>query len=531
LSVAAETPAAAAPGAEEPARWFPGFAAARRPEQVALIDATSSASRRYDELDELANRTARLLFDLGLRPGDHVCLWFDNDIDYPGLWWGAHYAGLHYTLISSRLTPEEVAYIVGDSGARVALLGERLHRLHGAALQGLLDTEVTLIADDAGPHGLRALLAGVDPEPLDGRVEGNAMLYSSGTTGRPKAVKRTQSGAPLGTAGTGVRLASLFGIDEGAVYLSPAPLYHAAPYTYVTATTALGGTAVMMEHFDAEAFLAAVERYRVSHVQMVPTMFVRLLALPEEVRSRYDLSSLRCVFHAAAPCPVPVKQEMIAWLGPIIHEYYSGTEGAGFTYCSPADWLAHPGSVGRPMFSELHVVGDDGDEVAPGEDGLIFFAGMSTFEYHNDPDKTRSAHHPSGWSTYGDVGHVDEDGFLYLTDRRADLVIVGGVNVYPQEAENLLISHPLVLDAAVFGVPHPEFGEEVKAVVELVPGVEPGPETEAALIDHCRAHLAGIKCPRSIDFRADLPREPNGKLLKRLLRDEYRAAAAEGSGR
>ena len=352
------------------------------------------------------------------------------------------------------------------------------------------------------------------------------MLYSSGTTGRPKAVKRPMTGAALGSAATGVRLAGLFGIDERATYLSPAPLYHAAPYTYVTATTAIGGTAVMMEHFDAEGFLAAIEQQRVTHAQVVPTMFVRLLALPEELRARYDLNSLRCVFHAAAPCPVPVKREMMAWLGPIIYEYYSGTEGAGMTFCTPEDWLAHPGTVGRPMFSELHIVGDEGEELPAGQEGLVYFAGLGTFEYLNDPEKTRASHHQQGWATYGDIGRVDEEGFLFLTDRRADLIIVGGVNVYPQEAENLLISHPVVLDAAVFGVPQLEFGEEVKAVVQLVPGIEPSAELELELISFCQAELAKIKCPRSIDFRSELPREPSGKLLKRKLRDEYRSAGA-----
>jgi fatty-acyl-CoA synthase len=507
-------------------QWFPGRAAADDPEKVALIDASSGETRSYRELDQRANSLARLLRGLGLEPGDHICLWFDNSVDFPGLWWGAHYAGLYYTLISSRLTAGEVAYIVQDSGSEVVLLGERQAREQGEPLSGLVGDGIRLIADLEGDGGLRQLLSAVAAEPLPDRVEGLSMLYSSGTTGRPKAVKRPWTGAPLGTAATGVKLAGLFGIDEDAIYLSPAPLYHAAPYTYVTATTAIGGTAVMMEHFDAEGFLAAVERYRVTHAQAVPTMFVRLLALPEAVRARYDLSSLRCVFHAAAPCPVPVKQQMMAWLGPIIYEYYSGTEGAGMTYCTPEDWLAHPGTVGRSMFSELHVVDEQGEELPPGEEGLVYFAGLGTFEYLNDPDKTRASHHPEGWATYGDIGRVDEDGFLYLTDRRADLVIVGGVNVYPQEAENLLISHPSVLDAAVFGVPQLEFGEEVKAVVQLVPGIEPSPELEAALISYCRANLASIKCPRSIDFRHELPREPSGKLLKRKLRDEYRSGGA-----
>ena len=506
--------------------WFPGRTAAVDPEKLALVDASSGEQRSYRELDEQANRVAGLLRSLGLEPGEHVCLWFDNIIDFPSLWWGAHYAGLYYTLISSRLTAGEAAYLVEDSGSSVVLLGARQHTEHGELLASLLGDKVRLIAEIEGDQGLHQLLSEQGAEPLEDRVEGLPMLYSSGTTGRPKAVKRPMTGAALGSAATGVRLAGLFGIDERATYLSPAPLYHAAPYTYVTATTAIGGTAVMMEHFDAEGFLAAIEQQRVTHAQVVPTMFVRLLALPEELRARYDLNSLRCVFHAAAPCPVPVKREMMAWLGPIIYEYYSGTEGAGMTFCTPEDWLAHPGTVGRPMFSELHIVGDEGEELPAGQEGLVYFAGLGTFEYLNDPEKTRASHHLQGWATYGDIGRVDEEGFLFLTDRRADLIIVGGVNVYPQEAENLLISHPVVLDAAVFGVPQLEFGEEVKAVVQLVPGIEPSAELELELISFCQAELAKIKCPRSIDFRSELPREPSGKLLKRKLRDEYRAAGA-----
>ncbi len=508
---------------------YPGHRAQETPQKTALINASTGETRTYEALDELANRMSHLLRDKGLEPGDHVCLWFDNDIDFPAFWWGAHYAGLHFTLVSARLTAGETAYIVHDSGSTVVLLGARQEAEAGEELRALVGTSVVCLADVPGPEGLRAALAGVSPSPLEARVEGLPMLYSSGTTGFPKAVKRPLTGQPLGTATTAARLAGLFGMSSSATYLSPAPLYHAAPYGYLSAIVALGGTGVMMARFDAEGFLAAIERYGVTHAQVVPTMFVRLLALPQEVRERYDLSSLQAVFHAAAPCPVPVKRQMMDWLGPIIYEYYSGTEGVGMTFCTPEDWLAHPGTVGKTMFSELHIVDENGDELPAGQDGLVYFAGMGTFEYLNDPEKTKASHHEQGWATYGDIGHVDQEGFLYLTDRRSDLILVGGVNVYPQEAENLLISHPKVLDAAVFGIPHPEFGEEVKAVVQVVPGIEPSEALEAELLDFCHQSLAGIKCPRSIDFRAELPREPNGKLLKRLLRDEYRATAEGAS--
>jgi len=285
---------------------------------------------------------------------------------------------------------------------------------------------------------------------------------------------------------------------------------------------------VVMEHFDAAEYLQLIERYSATHSQLVPTMFVRMLKLPDEVRSQYDVSSLQAAIHAAAPCPVAVKQQMIEWWGPVIHEYYAGTEGNGFVYCNSDMWLAHPGTVGVPINCSVHIVGEDGEEVPVGEAGTVYFESGATFEYHNDPEKTAASRHPSGWSTLGDVGHVDEDGFLYLTDRKAYMIITGGVNVYPQEAENLLVSHPAVVDVAVFGVPDDDFGEQVKAVVEPVSMPESDEDRaalEATLIAYCREHLADVKCPRSVDFRPELPRHPTGKLYKRLLKDEYWAAA------
>jgi long-chain acyl-CoA synthetase len=506
--------------------WFPGHQASIRPDQVAVIAADTGESRTYREVDDLANRTSRLLRRLGLEAGDHVALWFDNDIDYPALWWGARYAGLYFTLISTRLTPEEAAYIVTDSGSSVVLLGSRLAREHGEALRSLLAAETVMIADTDDVDGLRARLAAESTEPLGVRPDGSPMLYSSGTTGRPKAVKRPLPGTPLGVSATAVMVAQRFGSDETSVYLSPAPLYHAAPFGYVSGTLCVGGTVVLMEHFDAEGFLAAVDRYDVSHSQVVPTMFVRLLALPDAVRDRYRLESLRVVVHAGAPCPVPIKKRMIDWWGPVISEYYSGTENVGFTICSSQEWLAHPGTVGRPVGCEIHIVGEDGEEVPTGATGTVYFSGSGGFEYHNDSDKTQHSYLANGWATFKDVGYVDDDGYLYLTDRLDNMIIVGGVNVYPQEAENLLVSHASVADAAVFGIPHPEMGEEVKAIIQAAPGVVTDAEFEAALIAYCREHLASVKVPRSIDFQDELPREPTGKLLKRKLRDDYRARLA-----
>ena len=324
----------------------------------------------------------------------------------------------------------------------------------------------------------------------------------------------------------------LFRATNETVYLSPAPLYHAAPLRFCMSVNAIGGTVVVMEHFDAEEFLALVDRYDVTHTQVVPTMFVRLLKLPGDVRANYDVSSLQCVIHAAAPCPVPVKQQMIEWFGPVIHEYYAGTEGNGFVYCNSEQWLAHPGTVGAPIGCTLHIVGDDEQEVPVGESGTIYFEGGAEFEYHNDAEKTKGSRHPLGWSTLGDVGYVDSDGFLYLTDRKAYMIISGGVNIYPQEAENVLVTHPKVVDVAVFGVPNDDFGEEVKAVVQPVEMPADADEADALakeLIAFCRQHLADVKCPRSVDFRAELPRHPTGKLYKRHLKDEYWTAAGRST--
>jgi fatty-acyl-CoA synthase len=375
---------------------------------------------------------------------------------------------------------------------------------------------------------LFALAAEQSGDPIPDAREGCDMLYSSGTTGKPKGVKRPFSGQPLGTSvSIGLLGRMLLGMGDDTVYLSPAPMYHAAPLRWSLDILAIGGSVVIMEHFDAEGVLAAVDRFGVTHGQFVPTMFIRLLRLPDEVKARYDLSSLEGAVHAAAPCPPAIKEQMIAWWGPTIYEYYAGTEGTGFCWCTSEDALGHPGTVGRALVGQVHIVGPDGAEVPVGEEGLVYFGGgATTFEYHNDPEKTAEAYNAEGWSTLGDIGRLDEEGFLYLTDRKSNMIITGGVNVYPQEAENLLATHPKVADVAVIGVPDPEFGEAVKAVVVPSDGVEPSAELGAELIAFCRESLADLKCPRTVDFRAELPRTPTGKLVKRLLKDEYWAGHA-----
>jgi long-chain acyl-CoA synthetase len=517
---------------------FPGAHLDSIADKPAVIMTGSGFTQTFGELDAAANRLSRLLTAAGLEPGDHVAICMENHDRYLEVIWGCHYAGLVYTAASSRLTSHELSYIINDCGARVFITSKYKADQAAEVVADTPGVELRLMLDDTieGYESYEAAVAAQSSEPLEGRVAGMDMLYSSGTTGLPKGVTRPFVPEPLEGAGGAVlpMLQLLFGVEQDSVYLSPAPFYHAAPLRFCLAAHGLGATVVAMEHFDAEEYLKAVDRYGATHSQVVPTMFVRMLKLDPEVRAQYDVSSLTCVIHAAAPCPVPVKKQMIEWFGPIIHEYYAGTEGNGFVYCNSDMWLAHEGTVGMPINCTVHICDELGEEVPQGESGTIFFESAATFEYHNDPEKTKASRHPKGWSTLGDVGYLDEDGFLYLTDRKAYMIISGGVNIYPQEAENVLVTHPKVVDVAVFGVPNEEFGEEVKAVVQ--PKEMPADDDAAAalsreLIAFCRSQLADVKCPRSIDFRPELPRHPTGKLYKRHLKDEYEQAILGGRTR
>jgi long-chain acyl-CoA synthetase len=507
---------------------YPGAHAATTPDKPAVIMGETGQTTTYAELDAGANRLSQLLYAGGLRSGDHIAFCLENHPRYLEIVWGCHYAGLIYTACSSRLTHAELAYILNDCGARAFITSRYKAEQAAEILPETPGVELRLMIDGTieGYQSYEEETARQPPDPLPDRIGGVDMLYSSGTTGRPKGVRSRVPDTPLGSelSNVGALFSLLFGGTADTVYLSPAPLYHAAPLRFCMATHEVGGTVVVMEHFDPEEALAFVERYRATHSQWVPTMFVRMLKLPVEVRARYDVSSLQVAVHAAAPCPVPVKRKMIEWWGPVLHEYYAGTEGNGFVYCNSEMWLAHPGTVGSALGCTIHIVGEDGDEVPQGESGTIYFEGGASFEYHNDPDKTAASRSDRGWSTLGDVGYLDADGFLFLTDRKAFMIISGGVNIYPQESENVLINHPAVVDVAVFGVPNEDFGEEVKAVVQ--PATMPADADAAAalereLIAYCRSELADVKCPRSIDFREELPRHPTGKLYKRLLKDEY----------
>jgi fatty-acyl-CoA synthase len=438
--------------------------------------------------------------------------------------WAAQRSGLYYTAINSHLRAVEVQYVLDDCGAKALVTSPAVSELVADLDLSRIAIRVSVGGAVAGFERYEDVLGGESGAPLEDEREGREMLYSSGTTGRPKGVRKPLSGNLFGDpSAPPVQIArGLAGADSGpdVVYLSPAPLYHSAPLVCSMSWHRFGATVVVMERFDARECLELIERHRVTHAQFVPTMFIRMLRLPEQERLGYDLTSLRSVTHAAAPCPVSVKQQMIEWWGPIINEYYAGTEDIGSTHITSQEWLAHPGSVGRPR-EECHIVGPDGAELSAGEVGVVYFAGGRGFEYHNDPHKTASATNDKGWRTIGDMGYLDDDGYLFLTDRQAHMIISGGVNIYPQEAENVLAGHPAVADVAVLGIPDDEMGEAVKAVVEAADPASAGDDLAAQLIAYCRHELAAYKCPKSVDFVDALPRDPNGKLFKRLVRERY----------
>jgi acyl-CoA synthetase (AMP-forming)/AMP-acid ligase II len=503
---------------------YPGAVAAEAAGRPALVTGAGDVLT-YGELDARINQLAHLLRRHGLSAGDGVAVLLENHPRFLEIAWAAQLSGLYYTAINRHLTADEAAYIVNDSGARVLISSAHLAALAGALDESLVPkVEVRLMLDDAvgGWDRYETAIEGQPTGPLADAAEGESMLYSSGTTGRPKGILRPLTLAPPGEKPDPVvAFLRLLGFGEGDVYLCPAPLYHAAPLAWTMAAQRIGGTVVLMDRFDPAEALRLIEEHRVTHAQFVPTMFVRLLKMPERDRSRFDVSSLKAVVHAGAPCPVGVKHRIIDWWGPIVSEYYSATEGMGATFVMAEEWLAHPGTVGRAILGTVHILDDAGHELPPGETGTVWFGGGLEFEYHNDPEKTAEARDSRGYATVGDVGHLDEEGYLYLTDRRTYMIISGGVNIYPQEAENVLVDHDRVLDAAVFGVPDEEMGEAVKAVVQPVDWDDAGPALEAELLAFCRERLAAYKCPRSVDFERALPRLDTGKLYKRLLRDRY----------
>ena len=507
---------------------YPGKWAQEFPDKNAIVHAITRETVTFAELNDRSNQLAQLLWADGLRPGDHVAILMENHLRFFEVVWAALRSGLYLTTINRHLTGEEAGYILDNSEAKLLVTSSYLAEVAAGLASYAPNCVRWLMVDDTvdGYESFETAIAQHSTEPLAEEPAGQYMLYSSGTTGRPKGILRPLSGktinddaGPLG----GLQQA-LWGFDSDTVYLSPAPLYHSAPIGFCTATLALGGTVVLMPRFDEIGALQAIEDFAITHSQWVPTMFTRMLKLPADDRSGFDLSSHKVAIHAAAPCPAGIKHQMFDWWGPIIYEYYGGTELNGFTHCNPQEWLDHPGTVGKALLGVIHICDEDGVELPNGEPGLVYFElPAMPFEYLKDPAKTREAQHPdhANWSALGDVGYVDDDGFLYLTDRATFMIISGGVNIYPQEIEDAMILHPKVADVAVIGAPHEEMGEEVKAVVQLADGIEESAEVAAELLDYAREHIAHYKCPRSLDFMDELPRLPTGKLYKRLIKDAY----------
>ncbi|MBU3992293.1 MAG: acyl-CoA synthetase [Alphaproteobacteria bacterium] len=497
-----------------------GFASERN--KIAAVLARAGSTLTFGELDDRSAALARILRS-SLSEGDRVAILLENRLDYFVATWAARRSGLRYVPINWHLLPHETAYIVDNSDARVLISSEQLREV--AEYTAANSPNLLSCYSVDGSFGPFQAIRDCPPAPPIEEMEGVPMFYSSGTTGAPKGILKALPNEPFGQPGLAEQLMiNAFGIGRDSVYLSPGPLYHAAPLLWTTGTQCLGGTSVVVPDFDAEEVLATIERYRVTHAQFVPTHFVRMLKLPEAVRARYDLSSLKVAIHAAAPCPPEVKQRMLDWLGPIVEEYYGASEG-GFANVNAREWRERPGTVGKSKMGPVHILDDDGNELPAGEIGTIFFEDCPAFEFHKEPEKTREHINPRGWMAPGDLGYVDDDGYLYLADRKGNMIISGGVNIYPQEAENVLTMHPAVADVAVIGVPNPDFGEEVKAVVVLAQGMSASPELAQQLQSYCREQLAAYKCPRSVDFVDEVPRMPSGKLRKHELVKRYRTSA------
>ena len=498
--------------------------ATKTPEKPAYIMGKTGQVVTYGQLEEHANRCSQYFKKIGLKPKDNVCLLMENNVRFLEIVSGAQVAGLHYTTISRYLKSSEIEYIINDSESKVVITSFLMKDSVAELTDKCPDVSHWLMVDGQidGFASYDEVVSACPDTPIPEGIEGRDMLYSSGTTGRPKGVVSTIEDLPFGQLHPSAQvMVDLYTINEETVYLSPAPLYHAAPLRFCLLTLRMGGTVVVMDKYDSLEALSLIEKYKVTHSQWVPTMFIRMLKLPEEDRTRFDLSSHKIAIHAAAPCPVEVKEKMIEWWGPILFEYYGGTEGNTFIAITSEEWLTHKGSVGKCYVGKLHVLDEDENELPLGESGTVFVEDGNTFEYHNDPEKTSGSRTSKGWNTMGDVGYLDEDGYLYLTDRKANMIISGGVNIYPQETENVLTLHPKVLDAAVFGIPNEDFGEEVKAVVQPADMASAGLDLAKELMAYCQQHLSKIKCPKSIDFAKELPRTPTGKLLKRLLKDQY----------
>lgn len=501
-----------------------------QPDKPAVITVSDNRSITFAELEDQANRTAQLFRKLGLKRGDTVATLVGNSIEFLEINNGAQRSGLYLVPIASRLNADEAAYIINDSQSRVAIIDAGTK--HGAELAAdfanlcsKVEHVYAVRGDLPGLERWEQAIAAMPAEMIADPSIGVAMIYSSGTTGQPKGVKHPLPEQPYGAPNQHLSLMTdWYHMRTRMDFIISAPMYHSGANAFAMSTLALGGTVILFEKFDPEQMLQVIDRYKPHGGQFVPTMFTRMVKLPKEVRDKYDVSSLELALHSAAPCPVEVKRAMIEWWGPIFLDIYGGAESIGFCQIRSEEWLRKPGSVGRASHGVLHICDEEGNELPLGENGLIYFEHPEAqFEYLGDDEKTRSSYDPRGrgWRTYGDIGHVDEDGYLFLTDRRSFMIVAGGVNIYPQEAENVLTMHPKVTDVVVFGVPDPDMGEQVKAVVQPADWNAAGPELEAELIAYCKSKLATLKCPKSIDFQQQLPRDDNGKISKKALKDSY----------
>ena len=504
----------------------PSEHAKNTPDKPAYVMSPSGTVVTYAELNERSLRGARALRRWGVNPGDHIAVFMENNHHYLQIVWAAQRSGIIVTPISSHSKVPEIKYILENSDSKVLIISGAMRHLAAELIDEDGCVKVFAMVNGVAPgyESWEAALARETAVPPADESAGALMMYSSGTTGAPKGVyPKWQPNRPITYMEPGQQLIKkYFGFDQDTVFLSPAPLYHAAPLVANIVVMFQGGTSVIMERFDTQESLELLDRHAVTHSQWVPIMFIRMLKLPPEERARYRFAAHRCAIHAAAPCPKEVKLKMIEWWGGILHEYYSSTENVGMTVLDTAQWLNHQGSVGKPFGCKLHILDDLGAELPLGEVGNVFFETAAVgFEYYKEPGKTRASMNGAGWVTIGDIGYLDEEGYLYLTDRKNFMIISGGVNVYPQEVENVLILHPRVADVAVFGVPNEEFGQQVKAVVQPRDAADTGADFAQELIAWCKERLSGIKCPKSIDFAPSLPRLENGKLYKRDIAQRY----------
>lgn len=510
---------------------YPGTRAKNYPDRVALVMADTDESLTYRQFEEKANQMAHFIRDVGVGQGERIAVMFENSLGSVVVQGAGERTGVYYTLINYHLTADEAAYIINDSDSKVAVVAARVADVARQLPALCPNVERWLMRDKPDDvtefEDYETVVGAYPTTPVEDEKLGMALLYSSGTTGRPKGVLRPQLDLdPSDPLPIFQLVPKVYHTRPDMIFLQPAPLYHSGPQSATAESLRCGGTCVIMSRFDAENFLRLVDKHKVTHSLVVPTMLSRMLQLPDEVRAKYDVSSIESITHGAAPCPPSVKRGMIEWLGPIIYEYYGSTEANGSVICDSEEWLAHPGTVGKPLAGELLILDPLGKEVPVGETGQVWIKGVTNFVYLNDPAKTAEAQSADGsMSTTGDIGYVDADGYLYLTDRVGFTVISGGVNIYPREIEDVLVEHPAVADAAVVGVPDDDLGEVVKAVVEVRPGHDAA-GIEADILDFCRQRLSKYKWPRSLDVVPSLPRNTNGKLMKREIRDMCLKSAA-----